>query len=290
MVLAAELSVSSGRSGGETRPVSRLVRDRPASVATPQKLTVVTANIWKANPALLSDVAHLVAQRADVIGLNEARGLRSELRSVPGYRLVLPAGGRAGTANPILLRRATTRFLGSGSELMCEAVGSSPERWAVYALFEHHGARTAYVNTHMNSHVDNDGVPYPLPRVGRYVEHTTRLAALVHGLRARDYDVLVGGDLNWAWSDGAEQWEHAPASVFDRLGLEPNWAQRGAPMGGTFEDRRIDYVAHDPAQLRVVRQRLLHGHSDHVWPMVTYRPWAPVAEAPPRMTRTGGGD
>lgn len=59
--------------------------------------------------------------------------------------------------------------------------------------------------------------------------------------------------------------------MFRRLSLAVNWAHPSAPGGGTFEDRRIDYLAHAIDELRILRQRLETGHSDHVWPLVTYR-------------------
>ena len=170
----------------------------------------MTANLWLDNPTPAADLAVLAAEHPDVIGLNEARNHSSVVESTPGYLTVHADEVPAGTQNPILLRRATTLFLGSGAERMCEPVGKAPERWAVYALFEVNGVRFAYVNTHMNSHVENDGRPFPLPRVGQYVDHVHRLSALVRSLRVRDYRVIVGGDLNWAWTPGVRQSAHSP--------------------------------------------------------------------------------
>jgi endonuclease/exonuclease/phosphatase (EEP) superfamily protein YafD len=245
------------------------------------RLTVVTANLWVSNPQPLGDLARLVALRPDVLGLQEARRFDPLLLGIDGYLAVVPDQVPAESQDPILLRRATTRFLGSGAERMCGAVGSAPARWAVYALFESGGRRIAYVNTHLDSHVEQDGRPYPLPRVRRYVEHLDRLALLVDSLRSRGYDVLVGGDFNWAWTGSRQQWVHAPVRMFDALGLVVQWSQPTAPAGASFEDRRIDYLAHDPGSLRIAGQRLVGGHSDHLWPLVTYRVVAPGRRAAP---------
>jgi endonuclease/exonuclease/phosphatase (EEP) superfamily protein YafD len=242
-----------------------------AAARQPGSVSVVTANLWRENPAAEADLAALVALGVDVVGINEGRLFRRLVGRAPGYLAVLPTEVPAGSQNPILLRRETTRFLGSGAERMCESVGSAPERWAVYALFEIGRSRLAYVNTHLNSHVEDDGTPFELPRVGRYVEHVHRLAMLVRSLQDRGYRVLVGGDFNWAWTSERPRWRHAPAVLFEELGLEVNWAHGTAPRGGSFGDRRIDYLAHDGDVLEIDGQQLLRGHSDHVWPLVTYR-------------------
>lgn len=235
------------------------------------KLRVVSANIWRENKHVAEDLGILAETRAHIIGLNEGKALVDKVGlHVVGYRTIVAERPGAAHQNPILVRE-DVELLGFGSRKMCSAVNRSPERWATWVEFEHGGVRFAYVNTHMNSHVqEGKADPHELPRVKEYVEHAVRLRQLVKDLRAKGFEVIVGGDLNWSWTRGPLQWFWSPKRVFFRLGLRIQWAHKTAPEGGSHGRRRIDYLAHSPAHLIIHGQRLVKGHSDHLWPEVTY--------------------
>lgn len=235
------------------------------------RLKVITANFWRENKHPRRDLETLASTRAHIIGLNEGKRLVEKVGlHVQGYRTIITDQQGSANQNPILVREDVD-VLGFGSRKMCSKVGISPERWATWVEFEHNGVRFAYVNTHMNSHVQESATqPHNLPRVKEYIEHAIRLRRLVKDLRAQGFEVIVGGDFNWSWSTAAGQWLWSPRRVLGALGLKVQWAHKTAPKGGSKGRRRIDYLAHSPAHLTIHSQRLIKGHSDHLWSEVVY--------------------
>jgi len=242
-------------------------------------LVIGHGNLFKDNAHKPEDVALLDKQTAHVFGLNEAYRFRDLLKTLKNYRVIQPAGSAAN--NAILLRHDVTRIggaeipgensLGEGSRKMCDKVGTSPQRDATWVKFEHLGRKRAHIQTHTNAHIEDAGKPRNLPRVAQDIRHLANLSALVKELRAQGYRVTVAGDFNWAYRVG-KVWANAPRVVFWRLGMYVNWANPTAPAGGSLGSRRIDYLAHSAADLRIVSQRYIAGeHSDHRWPEVTYR-------------------
>ena len=142
---------------------------------------------------------------------------------------------------------------------------------ATWALYEHAGRKWAHIQTHTNAHIEDGGKPRTLPRVTQDIRHLANLTTLVKELRAQGYKVTVAGDFNWAYRTG-KVWANAPRVVFWRLGMWVNWANKTAPAGGSLGSRRIDYLAHDDADLRIAGQHIVSGeHSDHRWLVVNYK-------------------
>lgn len=234
----------------------------PAPV--PERLTLVTANLWNSNPAIKSDLALLPPTRAHIIGCQEAWPYTAEVRAVPGYQWVV-----VGKHESIgCLVRQDIEVVESGHVRISDAVGSSPGRHALWFVYKWHGILRAHVNTHFNAHVQADAdSPNTLPRVREYIKGAKKVAALVADLEAQGYPVTVTGDLNWAFSAQQSQWYYAPRLVFGRLGLFSQFEAAANPLPRPAGDKRaVEYVFYDPDDLHLVAQRFIEGeHSDHPW-------------------------
>lgn len=235
------------------------------------QLTILEANFLKTNKHSERDHALLLAQGADLIGINEGRHFVKLFANSPGYDAVIPRTKGARQNNPILCR-AGLGLTSFAAYDMCFRVNKSPARAATLVRYNFHGQTRAHIVTHTNAHIENAGRPRSLPRVAQDVIHMRRLARLVRRYQRAGYKVTVAGDFNWAWGRGERGWYWSPKRVFNRLGLAVQWEDPSAPKGGSLGRRRIDYIAYDPADLMVLRQGFVKGeHSDHSWPIVTFR-------------------
>jgi hypothetical protein len=262
--IAAVLAAKSAPKPAPAKVVKKAKRIRVVG-----ELTIAHGNLFKDNTQKGADVALLDKQTAHVFGLNEAYRFRDLLKTLKNYRVIAPGTGAA--LNNVILLRHDITWLGEGWRKMCDKVGTSPERTATWALYQHAGHKWAHIQTHTNAHIEDAGKPRNLPRVAQDIIHMRRLTALVKELRAQGYRVTIAGDFNWHWKVG-KVWTWAPRAMFARLGMRSNWITPSAPTGGSLGSRRIDYLAHDDADLRIASQHIISGeHSDHRWLSVTYR-------------------
>lgn len=238
---------------------------RPVPPPPPERLQIITANLWKDNPAIEADLAVLAATRAHIIGCQEAARFTRLLRNVEGYQWVV-VPGESQTAG--VLVRDDVEVVEHGFRQISEAVGISPARGAQWVVYKWHGILRAHVNTHWNSHVQlGAATPRTLPRVREYIKGTWAVTALVSELKAQGYPVTVTGDLNWSYTAQRRQWWYAPRQVFGRLGFVAQFAAATNPWPRPKGDRReIEYVFYEPSDLTLVAQRFVEGeHSDHPW-------------------------
>lgn len=236
-------------------------------IANMPQLTITTFNIWRENPNPGASLTKVTAAKPHIVGLNESKHAHHVASALDGYRAVVE-----GSKQNIVLVRKDLKVVSSREVKMCEKVGTSPARYATEVIYNFKGRTRVHIQTHANAHVQGPGgIPRALNRVTQYAAHMKNLVKLVREHRkAGRYGITVGGDLNWHYGVGS--WAWSPAPVLKLVRLKPNWAHRSAPEGGTAKnDRKIDYLAHSPKDLRVQSQRLISTTSDHKALEVTYR-------------------
>jgi exonuclease III len=234
-------------------------------------LSIVQANLWKDNPEKAADVALLVATKADIISVNEARGFVPLLKEVPGYQTIQP--GKSFMLNNAALVRDGIKVTGFEARQMCDPVNDVAARSATSLDYEFAGQQRTHIVTHVNSHIQlSQNEPQNLPRVKEAIRHLIRLEALVKEKRAQGRRVTISGDFNWSWNaDDTHDWAYSPEAITRRLGMTTT-ADEPTRVGPTLgKVRIIDYICFDPTDLRVTDQEYVEGeHSDHSWFMAGF--------------------
>jgi endonuclease/exonuclease/phosphatase family protein len=226
-----------------------------AARAASSTFRVATANIYSG----LSDADFLhdlraVGERAELIGLQEVhdRGaLIREWASANGYQAWIPDAAWAKEPT-VLAKRSEFQRLEQDAIFVCDSAGEGtppPPRWIVWAKYRHlpSGRNLVHVNTHPNSHIDDAGHPYDLPRTRDAEDHFARILQLVRN-KAGEAQVVVTGDFNVDYVDDKRvQYGKFPYTVLEERqgalpGLRSSYSRVGLPTLGTHGNRRIDYV------------------------------------------------
>jgi endonuclease/exonuclease/phosphatase (EEP) superfamily protein YafD len=229
----------------------------PARAAGSTTFRVGTLNIlFELGEARFMEDLRNVASRADLVGLQET-GERRELLTAfaqnNGWHLFAPTPSAA-CANAMLARKSMFDVVDQGSIFVCDTGGPSaapPPRYNNWVRYEDRntGRRVVHVNTHLNSHIDDNGFPYDLPRTRDAEDHLVKLKNLV--LDKKDAgQVIVTGDFNVDYVDDKRvQYAKFPYTVLEERqvadslpGLRSHYSRLGVTGLPTHGSRRIDYV------------------------------------------------
>lgn len=260
-----------------------------AQAAEQATINVGQSNIlYKVGPRQFGEDLQRVARRSDLFGLNEVGDRRDALLkwgARNGWHVWAPAGQKRGRpgANAMLARKNVFQVVERGAEFICDSgdpgVGGEnnpPPRWLNWVRYLHvpSGMRLCHLHTHLNSHIDNGGRPYQLPRTQDAERHLRILARRARAF-AKVGQVVVTGDFNVDYADDSRvKYRNFPFAVLEggdkrvRGGLRSNWSRFGAKGKGTIGNSHFDYIYlwERPGEQRlnwVSNTMLAKGHSDH---------------------------
>lgn len=241
-------------------------------------LRIASANLLRGqNPDRpVADVTKRIIHRwwPHIIGLQESSGYIPRLAAALadlGYEIAVPPGAKGAAANnPIAYDPA---------ELMLARIlnfkehdgkaGQFPARYTTSAEFEWvDGSTVWYNNTHLNSHIEHSGKPYPLPRVGLSTAHIRSVANRTKGDASGSSLAFLGGDFNVDEdADNRVDWSGFPNQIFREVGIVSVYDELRTPATfDTHGSRKIDVIASYKGDSRVVArwvERTEDLFSDH---------------------------
>ncbi|MQA25569.1 MAG: hypothetical protein GEU94_08860 [Micromonosporaceae bacterium] len=199
---------------------------------------------------------NLITSRAGIVGLNEVadrRAFLTDWAARNGWHFYAPDPGHA-RDNALLAKKSMFDVVSRGSVFACDTNGPGeppPARYTNWVRYQHKatGRYVFHLNTHANSHIDNNGHPYDLPRTECAEKHFRGIRDLADSKRSSG-QVVVSGDLNVDYvADKRVQYVNFPYVVLDERGstgalpgLRSNYTIHGVKGTGTLGDRHIDYI------------------------------------------------
>lgn len=198
---------------------------------------------------------NLVTSRAGMVALNEVQdrtAFLSDWAARNGWHFYAP-GPNAASAEALLAKKSMFDVVDRGSVFACDTnIGEPPPpRYTNWVRYQHRGTgRYVYhINAHANSHIDNNGHPYNLPRTDCAEKQFRDIRALA-AAKEDSGQVIVSGDLNVDYVDDKRvQYVNFPYVVLDERdaagnlpGLRSCYAIHGVKGTGTHGDRHIDYI------------------------------------------------
>lgn len=203
------------------------------------------------------DDLNRVTSRAGLVALNEVQNRTDFLRSWAdnnGWHLYAPSPNAA-SAEALLAKKSMFDVLNRGSKFACDTnVGEPPPpRYTNWVKYRHKatGRSIFHINAHANSHIDNGGHPYNLPRTKCAEKQFRDIRDLAADMKGRG-QVIVSGDLNVDYvADRRVQYANFPFVVLEDRGrtanlpgLRSSYTTHGVEGDGTLGNRHIDYIYH----------------------------------------------
>lgn len=217
-------------------------------------------------------VRHAMGLGASSIEWTEAYNRNPLIRSRVSYRTLVGKSKtdkrRGPKDNPISVKRGR-QVIEWHAVKACRAsvpLEIAPERWVTVVVYQEPGVgKVAHFAFHPHAKVQDSPPGNDRQREKAFQDRRRKYAAgmrvlegMVREMQAKDYLIVVSGDLNWRGDDGPT-W--APAPTFKRLGLQ-------------FWNDGLDWIAYDHDLVLVKRRTISERENgqDHPWLLATLAP------------------
>lgn len=248
----ARLAGATALTGAAAATAARSASAAPANSST---FRVASFNIYNGlSDAQFKDELNAITDRADLVGLQEVQSRGDTIdqwAANHGWLAFTPAASGAREVT-VLAKKSMFDRIDKGTVFVCDTGGpdvAPPARYITWATYVHtpSGRKITHLNNHLNSHIDDNGHPYDLPRTADAEKHIRMIRDLVLDKKA-DGQVVVTGDFNVDYEDDKRvQYAKFPYTVLENRqngvpSLRSSYSRVGLTGLPTHGNRRIDYV------------------------------------------------
>ena len=242
-------------------------------------LSVVTANLWNANPDVLHDLRKVCNSGAVAIGLNESKQHNAAINKVARSHDFRVFQHTDRDDNIVLLREdvpllnfehrrlASPQRDDSGTVVSHNRTGNA-------VGFEWEGQPVTFLNVHLSTAQDHagdwDGGLVEGPEGPEWVRSMKKTTGWARDLQDLGYRTVVAGDLNWAYLPRSEEsFRWAPVKAFHRRCRMHCQFEEEIIDRPTRDRRMIEYVFWNRCDFDYVSQRFVGPESsDHPFHLV----------------------